>query len=104
MTENNRFKSNNRMDCKNFGFDCFKCEHYNHNMTRNKRYIVDDAGTLIDTVTKECYDIVEEVVDVLNEKENSIRHYEEVIDELTSKIIRINRLTTDNELPITQRK
>lgn len=34
---------------------------------KSKRWIVDDAGTLIDTVTRENFDIVEEVVDLLNE-------------------------------------
>lgn len=29
MTEK-RFNVNNRIDCKNFGFDCFKCEYYNN--------------------------------------------------------------------------
>ena len=35
-------------------------------MTENKRFMVDDAGTLIDIQTREMYDIVEEVCSVLN--------------------------------------
>ena len=36
-------------------------------MTKKEKWIVDDAGTLIDMVTGENFDIVEEVVDLLNE-------------------------------------
>ena len=35
-------------------------------MTENKRFMIDDAGTLIDMRTREMYDIVEEVCPVLN--------------------------------------
>lgn len=42
-------------------------------MTENKRYMVDDAGTLIDIETRECFDMVEDVVDVLNEQEEEIQ-------------------------------
>ena len=35
-------------------------------MTENKRFMMDNAGTLIDMRTREMYDIVEEVCPVLN--------------------------------------
>ena len=62
-----------------------------------ERFMVDDAGTLIDMVTGENFDIVEEVVDILNYYENTCRRYEKIISELKNG-------TYKEELPITQRK
>ncbi len=42
-------------------------------MTENKRYMVDDAGTLIDIQTRDTYDYVSDVVDLLNEQEEEIQ-------------------------------
>ena len=66
-------------------------------MTEKKRFIVDDAGTLIDMVTGENFDIVEEVVDILNYYENNCLRYQKIIFELKNG-------TYKEELPITQRK
>ena len=41
-------------------------KRFGERMTENKRFMVDDAGTLIDIQTREMYDIVEEVCSVLN--------------------------------------
>lgn len=66
-------------------------------MTEKERFMIDDSGTLIDLVTRETYDIVEEVVDVLNNYENTVLRYEKIISELKDG-------TYKEELPITQRK
>ena len=42
-----------------------------------KRFMVDDAGTLIDLETREMYDIVEEVCPLLNEQHETIKKEEE---------------------------
>ena len=42
-------------------------------MTGNKRYMVDDAGTLIDIETRDTYDYVSDVVDLLNTQEEEIQ-------------------------------
>lgn len=47
-----------------------------------KRYIVDDAGTLIDIETREFYDIVEEVVDVLNRLNNENEQLKQRINDI----------------------
>ena len=62
-----------------------------------ERFIVDDAGTLIDMVTGENFDIVEEVVDILNYYENTCLQYQKIISELKND-------TYKEPLPITQRK
>lgn len=49
---------------------------------KNKRWIVDDAGSLIDTVTLEYFDIVEEIVDTLNYYEENCLRYQKTISEL----------------------
>ena len=64
---------------------------------KNKRWIVDDAGTLIDIVTRDCFDIVEEIVDTLNYYEETCLKYEKTIRELKDG-------TYKEPLPITQRK
>ena len=43
------------------------------------RFIVDDAGTLIDIYTRETYDIVEEVCPLLNqlhEENQELKHFQ----------------------------
>ena len=65
-------------------------------MTENKRFIVDD-GTVLDTITGENFDTVEEVVDILNYYENICLRYQRIISELKNG-------TYEEELPITQRK
>ena len=59
-----------------------------------ERFIVDDAGTLIDIKTRNTYDIVEEVVDLLNEQDERIKELENKlehsVDEAEERIRRRN--------------
>ena len=64
---------------------------------KSKRWIVDDAGTLIDMVTGENFDIVEEIVDTLNYYEEACLKYQKTISGLRDG-------TYKEPLPITQRK
>lgn len=48
-------------------------------MTENKRFMIDDAGTLIDIQTREMYDIVEEVCPVLNALYNENEQLKEAV-------------------------
>lgn len=46
-------------------------------MTDNtERYMIDDAGTLIDKKTCTCYDYLEEILPILNQQENRIKELE----------------------------
>ena len=55
-------------------------------MTENKRFIIDDAGTLIDIQTRNTYDYVSDVCPLLNEfndeneqlKQRNNRQYEQL--------------------------
>lgn len=69
-------------------------------MTEKERFMTDDAGTLIDMETRDTFDIVEEVVDILNNYENTVFHKDERIKELekeneqlrwSKKILRANK-------------
>lgn len=66
----------------------------------NNRYIVDDAGTLIDIQTRDTYDIFEEFIDVLNNlvRENEIlkKRIEvfELNDNITNFECEVAKLTT----------
>lgn len=42
-------------------------------MSENKRFMVDDVGSLIDIKTRKYYDYVSEVVDLLNEQDDLIK-------------------------------
>ena len=66
-------------------------------MTENKRFVVNDNGTVLDTVTGENFNTFEEVVDTLNYYENNCLRYQKTIAELKNG-------TYKEELPITQRK
>lgn len=47
-------------------------------MTDNtERYMIDDAGTLIDKKTCTCYDYLEEILPTLNQQENRIKELEQ---------------------------
>ena len=46
----------------------------------NEQFIVDDAGTLIDMETRNTYDYVSEVVDLLNDLTNEIKIARTVLD------------------------
>lgn len=61
-----------------------------------KRFVVDNR-TIIDTVTGENFSTVGEVVDILNNYENTCVRYEKIISELKNGNYK-------EDLPITQRK
>ena len=51
-------------------------------MTENKRFMVDDTGTLIDMKTRNTYDYVSDVVDLLNDLQQEAKdneHYHSVV-------------------------
>ena len=45
-------------------------------MTEPERFMVDDAGTLIDKKTAECYDYMEEILPILNSQDQRIQELE----------------------------
>ena len=48
-------------------------------MTDNtERYMIDDAGTLIDKKTCTCYDYLEEILPTLNQQENQLKPIKEI--------------------------
>lgn len=47
-----------------------------------KRFIVDDCGTVIDVQTRDTFDYVSEVVDLLNEQHERIQDQKRQLDEL----------------------
>ena len=51
-------------------------------MTENKRFMVDDAGTLIDMETRNMYELAYEVVDLLNEQHETIQQLKAEIKQL----------------------
>ena len=73
-------------------------------MAENKRYVVDDAGTLIDIQTRDTYDYVSDVCDVLNEKDKSIKiltnhnkEYVRSINILEDKLKKLKELEKENQ-------
>ena len=61
-----------------------------------ERFMVDDAGTLIDMQTRDMFDIVEEVCPLLNRQHETIQRLEQNIDELLSVDIE-EELVKENE-------
>ena len=52
-------------------------------MTDNtERYMIDDAGTLIDKKTCTCYDYLEEILPTLNQQENKIKELQKELQNL----------------------
>jgi uncharacterized coiled-coil protein SlyX len=51
------------------------------------RFIVDDAGTLIDIETRNTYDYVSDVCPLLNQLNNEIKENEDIIDKQSDRII-----------------
>lgn len=49
-------------------------------MSEYERFMVDDGGTLIDIHTRDMYDVVEEVVDILNGQYKEIQLLEEDVE------------------------
>lgn len=48
-------------------------------MTDNtERYMIDDAGTLIDKKTCTCYDYLEEILPILNQQETILKPIKEI--------------------------
>lgn len=61
---------------------------YEYNIKKviiDERYMVDDAGTLIDKQTRECYDIVEDVVDLLNKMDTNCNQLKNENEHLKQK-------------------
>jgi len=48
-------------------------------MTENKRFMVDDAGTLIDMETRNTYDYVSDVCELLNDLHNENKTIKDTI-------------------------
>ena len=61
-----------------------------------KRFMVDDAGTLIDMYTRDTFDYVSDVCDLLNEQHETIQRLQQNIDELLSVDIE-EELLKENE-------
>lgn len=51
-------------------------------MTEHKRFMVDDCGTLINIVTRDTYDYVSEVCDLLNEQHMEIEELKKEVEML----------------------
>jgi hypothetical protein len=51
------------------------------------RYIIDDAGTLIDIETRNTYDYVSEICPVLNRYDAILKENEDIIDKQSDRII-----------------
>ena len=48
-------------------------------MTNNtERYMIDNAGTLIDKKTCKCYDYLEEILPILNQQETILKPIKEI--------------------------
>ena len=55
-----------------------------------ERFIVDDAGTLIDIHTGEHYDYFEEVVDLMNKQETDKLNYKRQLNTLKHTLKRLS--------------
>lgn len=55
-----------------------------------ERFIVDDAGTLIDTHTGKHYDYFEEVVDLINKQETDKLNYKRQLNTLKHTLKRLS--------------
>lgn len=49
---------------------------------KHERYMIDNCGTLIDKKTCTCYDYLEEILPILNQKENRIKELQEELQNL----------------------
>ena len=63
-----------------------------------KRFMVDDAGTLIDMYTRDTFDYVSDVCDLLNEQHETIQRLKQNIDELLSVDIEEELLKENKQL------
>ena len=53
----------------------------------NERFMVDDTGTLIDMNTRDTYDYVSDVVDLLNTLHEENKHYKSIFFELVETVL-----------------
>ena len=68
----------------------------------SERYMIDDAGSLIDMETRDSYDYVSEIVDILNSKDDIICALNKRLSEslpmwVFEKVINRRIEATDNE-------
>ena len=63
-----------------------------------KRFMVDDAGTLIDMQTRDTFDYVSDVCDLLNEQHETIERLKQNINELLSVDIEKELLEENEQL------
>lgn len=61
-----------------------------------ERYMVDDAGTLIDMQTRDTFDYVSDVCDVLNEQDKIIKDKEDLIRAKNQQLEDIKRILTEH--------
>ena len=59
-------------------------------MTENKRFIIDDVGTLIDIQTRNTYDYVSDVCPLLNELNDENEQLKQEIKDLQVKFRKFN--------------
>lgn len=67
-----------------------------------ERYIIDDAGTLIDIQTRNTYDYVSDVCPLLNQLNNKIKENEDIIDKQSDRIITLANENTKIQNTITE--
>lgn len=67
-----------------------------------ERYIIDDAGTLIDIETRNTYDYVSDVCPLMNELSNEIKENEDIIDKQSDRIITLANENTKIKNTITE--
>ena len=80
----------------NTKYDCPKYEGIS-TMTA-KRFMVDDCGTLIDMHTRDTFDYVSDVCDLLNEQHETIQRLKQNIDELLTMDIEEELLEENKQL------
>ena len=64
--------------------------YYGRSVINKKRFMIDDAGSLIDKQTRKYYDYVSEVVDLLNEQNQQIKELEQEGMQLKEKNKKVN--------------
>ena len=63
-----------------------------------ERFMVDDCGTLIDMHTRDTFDYVSDVCDLLNEQHETIQRLKQNIDELLTMDIEEELLEENKQL------
>ena len=67
-----------------------------------ERFIIDDAGTLIDIETRNTYDYVSDICPLLNQLNNEIKENEDIIDKQSDRIITLANENTKIQNLITE--